>query len=194
LREEQDSARRHTRRVAEQAATQRVFMSGVCFDAGRDHSRRWPLASARNRLPLGSVLWICPLIQEFDSMTEKIIKVPGPDHPITVEPAQARVVVTVAGRVIADTRNALVLREASYPPVYYIPRNDVEMTLLERTDHTTYCPYKGDCAYYSIPIGGERTVNAVWTYESPYAPVKEIAQHLAFYPNRVDSIEVQPAG
>ncbi|MFM0153637.1 DUF427 domain-containing protein [Paraburkholderia sediminicola] len=126
-------------------------------------------------------------------MTEKIIKVPGPDHPITVEPDTARVVVKVAGRVIADTRNALVLREASYPAVYYIPRNDVEMTLLERTDHATYCPYKGDCAYYSIPIGGERTVNAVWTYESPYAAVKEIAQHLAFYPNRVDSIDVQPA-
>ncbi|MFM0098056.1 DUF427 domain-containing protein [Paraburkholderia nemoris] len=126
-------------------------------------------------------------------MTEKIIKVPGPDHPIKIEPDKAHVVVTVAGRVIADTRNALVLREAAYPPVYYIPRNDVEMTLLERTDHATYCPYKGDCAYYSIPLGGERAVNAVWTYESPYAPVKEIAQHLAFYPNRVDSIDVQPA-
>ena len=126
-------------------------------------------------------------------MTEKIIKVPGPDHPITIEPDKAHVVVTVAGRVIADTRNALVLREAAYPPVYYIPRNDVEMTLLERTDHATYCPYKGDCAYYSIPLGGERAVNAVWTYESPYAAVKEIAQHLAFYPNRVDSIDVQPA-
>ncbi|MFM0115625.1 DUF427 domain-containing protein [Paraburkholderia nemoris] len=126
-------------------------------------------------------------------MTEKIIKVPGPDHPITIEPDKAHVVVTVAGRVIADTRNALVLREAAYPPVYYIPRNDVEMTLLERTDHVTYCPYKGDCAYYSIPLGGERAVNPVWTYESPYAPVKEIAQHLAFYPNRVDSIDVQPA-
>lgn len=126
-------------------------------------------------------------------MTEKTIKVPGPDHPITVEPARARVVVSVAGKVIADTGNALVLREAAYPPVYYIPRNDVEMTLLARTDHKTYCPYKGDCAYYSIPVGGERTVNAVWTYESPYAAVKEIAQHLAFYPDRVDSIEVKPA-
>lgn len=126
-------------------------------------------------------------------MTEKNIKVPGPDHPITVEPAKARVVVTVAGKVIADTVKALVLREASYPAVYYIPRNDVEMTLLERTDHATYCPYKGDCAYYSIPSGGEKTVNAVWTYESPYAAVKEIAQHLAFYPNRVDSIDVKPA-
>jgi uncharacterized protein (DUF427 family) len=140
------------------------------------------------------MLQVGPLIQEFDSMTEKTIKVPGPDHPISVERDTSRVVVTVAGRVIADTRNALVLREASYPPAYYIPRNDVEMTLLERTDHTTYCPYKGDCAYYSIPLGGERTVNAVWTYESPYAAVKEIAQHLAFYPDRVDSIEVQPAG
>jgi len=126
-------------------------------------------------------------------MTEKTIKVPGPDHPITVEPSNARVVVTVGGKVIADTLKALVLREASYPPVYYIPRNDVEMTLLERTDHATYCPYKGDCAYYSIPSGGEKTVNAVWTYESPYAAVKEIAQHLAFYPNRVDSIDVKPA-
>ncbi|WP_144137926.1 DUF427 domain-containing protein [Paraburkholderia sp. BCC1884] len=127
-------------------------------------------------------------------MTEKTIKVPGPDHPITVEPAQARVVVTVAGRVIADTQKALVLREASYPAAYYIPRTDTEMSLLERTDHATYCPYKGDCAYYSIPLGGERTVNSVWTYESPYAAVKEIAQHLAFYPDRVDSIEVKAAG
>ncbi|WP_341314799.1 DUF427 domain-containing protein [Paraburkholderia sp. IMGN_8] len=126
-------------------------------------------------------------------MTEKTIKVPGPDHPITIEPSKARVVVTVAGRVIADTRDALTLREASYPPVYYIPRKDVEMALLQRAGHATYCPYKGDCAYYSIPVGGERTVNAVWTYEAPYAAVKEIAQHLAFYPDRVDSIDVQPA-
>jgi uncharacterized protein (DUF427 family) len=84
-----------------------------------------------------------------------------------------------------------VLREASYPAVYYIPRNDADMNLLTRTDHTTYCPYKGDCAYYSITPGGERAVNAVWTYESPYAAVKEIVQHLAFYPDRVDSIDVQ---
>ncbi|OAJ57981.1 hypothetical protein A6V36_03240 [Paraburkholderia ginsengiterrae] len=126
-------------------------------------------------------------------MAGKNLKVPGPDHPITVEPAKARVIIKVAGKVIADTDKALVLRESSYPAVYYIPRHDVEMTLLERTDHTTYCPYKGDCAYYSIPLGGERTVNAVWTYESPYAAVKEIAQHLAFYPDRVDTIDVQAA-
>src|ERR1700733_3082040 len=122
-------------------------------------------------------------------MTDKPIKQPGPDHPITIEPTQTRVVVTVNGRVIADTRHALSLREASYPAVHYIPRKDVDMTRLERTDHSTYCPYKGDCAYYSIPVGGERARNAVWTYEAPYEAVAEIKDHLAFYRDRVDGIE-----
>jgi uncharacterized protein (DUF427 family) len=126
-------------------------------------------------------------------MTTKTIQIPGPDHPITIEPNPARVVVTLGGRVIADTRAALKLREATYPPVQYVPRKDVDMSLLERTSHATYCPYKGDCAYYSIPLGGERSVNAVWTYEAPYEAVVQIKDHLAFYPNRVDSIEERPA-
>ena len=84
----------------------------------------------------------------------KTIKIPGPDHPITIERNAHRIVVVVAGRVVADTRAALTLREASYPPVQYIPLKDVDTALLERTDHATYCPYKGDCAYYSIPLGG----------------------------------------
>ncbi|MFC3107636.1 DUF427 domain-containing protein [Undibacterium arcticum] len=126
-------------------------------------------------------------------MNAKEIKIPGPDHPITIEPNPTRVVVSIAGRVIADTRAALTLREASYPAVQYIPRKDVDMSLLERTDHATYCPYKGECAYYSIPIGGERSENAVWTYEAPFAAVAEIKDHLAFYPDRVDAIEQQPA-
>ena len=99
-----------------------------------------------------------------------------------------RVVVSVAGRTVADTRKALTLREAGYAAVQYIPRKDVDMSLLERTAHATYCPYKGDCAYYSIPLGGERSVNAVWTYEIPYAAVAEIKDHVAFYPDRVDAI------
>jgi uncharacterized protein (DUF427 family) len=122
-------------------------------------------------------------------MTEKAIKIPGPDHPITIEANPARVVVSLAGRIVAETREALTLREAKYPPVQYIPRKDVNMSLLERTNHNTYCPYKGDCSYYSIPIGGERSANAVWTYERPFAAVSEIENHLAFYPDRVDSIE-----
>jgi len=121
-------------------------------------------------------------------MKEKIVKVPGPDHPITIEANPRRVVVSVAGRTIADTRDALTLRESAYPPVQYIPRKDVDMSLLERTAHATYCPYKGDCAYYSIPSGGERSVNAVWSYEAPYAAVAAIEDHVAFYPNRVDAI------
>ena len=121
----------------------------------------------------------------------KSIKIPGPDHPITIQFNPSRVVVSVGDRVVADTCNALTMREASLPAVQYIPRMDVDMSLLQRTDHATYCPYKGDCTYYSIAAGGERSVNAVWTYESPYAAVAEIKDHLAFYPSRVDAIEVR---
>jgi uncharacterized protein (DUF427 family) len=125
---------------------------------------------------------------------QKTIKTPGPDHPITIERDPKRIVVTVAGRVVADTREALTLREASYPPVRYIPRKDVDTALIERTAHATYCPYKGDCSYYSIPLGGERSVNAIWTYETPYPAVAAIKDYVAFYPDRVDAIEERPGG
>ena len=122
-------------------------------------------------------------------MADERIKQPGPDHPITIEPNPARVVVSVAGRVIADTQSALTLREANYAPVQYVPLGDVDAALLEPTDHTTYCPYKGDCSYYSIPAGGERSVNAVWTYRAPYPAVAEIIDRVAFYADRVDTID-----
>jgi|SRR5579859_3536914 len=123
-------------------------------------------------------------------MNSKTVKIPGPDHPIAIEPTKGRVTVMVAGRIIADSRKALTLREATYPAVQYIPREDVEMALLEATDHATYCPYKGDCSYFSIPSGGARTINAVWSYEAPYEAVTRIKDHLAFYPNRVDALSV----
>ena len=122
-------------------------------------------------------------------MTTRTLKIPGPDHPITITPNPKRVVVTVAGRVVADSRAALVLQEAAYAPVLYLPRADVDMTQLERSAHATYCPYKGDCAYYGIPAGGDRARDAVWTYEQPYDAVAAIRGHVAFYPDRVDSIE-----
>jgi uncharacterized protein (DUF427 family) len=125
-------------------------------------------------------------------MTDKPIKQPGPDHPITIEPTPARIVVSIAGRVLADTRNALTLREADYPPVQYIPLGDVDRSLIQETDHASYCPFKGDASYYSIPAGGERSVNAIWTYRDPHAAVAEIKDHVAFYPDRVDAIEEQP--
>jgi uncharacterized protein (DUF427 family) len=130
-------------------------------------------------------------MQTQNQTSSRTIRIPGPDHPITIEQTPSRVVVTVNGQVLADTREALSLKEASYPPVQYIPRKDVDMALLERTTHATYCPYKGDASYYSIANSGERGVNAVWTYEAAYDAVSEINGYLAFYPDRVDSIELR---
>ncbi len=126
-------------------------------------------------------------------MKQRIEKIPGPDHPIAIEDEPKRIVVSVGGHIVADTRAALVMREASYPTVRYVPRQDVDMSLLVRTDHGSYCPYKGDCAYYSIPVGGDRAVNAAWEYETPYPAVGRIRDHVAFYPDRVDSIEERDA-
>ena len=125
-------------------------------------------------------------------MKEKQVKLPGPDHPISIQRNPARVVVSVAGRVVANTRNALALREAAYPPVQYIPGEDVDFSQLERTNHATYCPYKGDCKYYSVPAGGEKSVNAAWSYEDPFPAVAHIRGRVAFYPERVDEIVEQP--
>jgi uncharacterized protein (DUF427 family) len=122
-------------------------------------------------------------------MAEKTKRVPGPDHPITIEHNPAHITVSVGGRVVADTRDALTLREASYPPVQYIPRKDVDMSLLERTQHSSYCPYKGDASYYSISNGGAKSVNAVWTYEAAFPAVSAINEYVAFYPDRVDEIK-----
>jgi uncharacterized protein (DUF427 family) len=118
------------------------------------------------------------------------MKLPGSDHPISIEPNPQRVRVVVAGQVVADTMRAVTLRESRYQPVLYIPRDDAAMTLLERTDHATHCPYKGEAAYFSIRVG-ERVVaeNAVWSYERPYPALSAIAGLLAFYRDRVDAIE-----
>jgi uncharacterized protein (DUF427 family) len=128
-------------------------------------------------------------MQQNNAATARRIKVPGPEHPIAIERNPKRVVITAGRLVVADTRDALILREAGYPPVQYVPRKDVNMALLARTEHATYCPYKGDCSYFSIPLGGNRSANAVWTYENPYPAVMLIKDHLAFYPDRVDAIE-----
>ena len=117
------------------------------------------------------------------------MKLPGPDHPISIAPHPQRVRVTLNGRVVADTTRALALREASYPPVFYIPREDADMAVFERTNHSTHCPYKGDASYYSIRVGDKLAENAIWSYEQPFPAVGEISEHLAFYPNRVDKIE-----
>jgi uncharacterized protein (DUF427 family) len=108
-----------------------------------------------------------------------------PDYRIALAPAGVRVQVKVNGEVIADTRDALRMNEGDYPPVYYFPRRDVKMERLARTEHQTYCPFKGHASYFSFKGGAE---NAVWSYESPYDEVSEIKELLAFYPEKVDSI------
>jgi uncharacterized protein (DUF427 family) len=110
-----------------------------------------------------------------------------PEHRITTDRDDARVQVVVRGEVIADTRNAIALKEGDYPIVYYVPRKDVKMDRLVRTSHTTYCPFKGHASYYSLARGSE---NAVWSYEQPYDEVAVIKERLAFYPDKVDSIVV----
>lgn len=123
-------------------------------------------------------------------MSPQILQ-PGPDHPITVTPTPGRVTVTLGDTVLADSRRALTLREANYPPVQYVPRADVEMGLLDPSDHTTHCPYKGDASYFDVRAAGDAGAGAVWSYETPHAAVAGIAEHLAFYPDRVQ-VTVHP--
>ena len=117
------------------------------------------------------------------------MKLPGPDHPITIAPNAKRVRVIFGDKVIANTTRALTLREASYPPVQYIPRADAAVDLLKPTAHASHCPYKGDASYFTIAAGGKTAENAVWSYEKPFPAMAEIAGYLAFYPNRMDAIE-----
>lgn len=123
----------------------------------------------------------------------RTVRVPGPDHPITVTAWPGRVRVRAGGRLVADSCKAVVLKEADYPPVFYLPRADVAMGALARTSHTSWCPYKGEAAYFSIPATGARGENAVWSYEDPLPAMASICGRVAFYPDRVDAIETDDA-
>ena len=112
----------------------------------------------------------------------------NPDHAVELSREGMRVKVLVAGEVIADTEDALTMRESDHPPVYYIPRRHVRMDRLVRSLHQSHCPYKGDASYFSIPAGGDRSLNAVWSYETPFEAMAQIKDYVAFYPDRVDEI------
>jgi uncharacterized protein (DUF427 family) len=125
----------------------------------------------------------------MSTTTDRPIKQPDANHPITIEPNPARVTVAVGGRVVADSTRTLTLREADYAPVSYFPPEDVDFEQLTATEHSSYCPFKGEANYYSVPAGGDRSRDAVWQYRDAYPAVGEISDHLAFYPDRVDSID-----
>src|SRR6201998_4959102 len=110
------------------------------------------------------------------------MKIPGPDHPITITATPKRVRVSARAVVIADTTRALTLKEASYPAVQYVPREDTNMGLLARTDRTTHCPYKGDANYFSVVSEGKTIENSIWTYETPFPAMAGISGHLAVSP------------
>ena len=121
------------------------------------------------------------------------MKIPGPDHPITIEASRTRVRAAFDNHVIADTNDALILRESTYPPVYYFPKDQIEMGFLAQTDHASHCPYKGDASYWSIMMDGDLAENAAWSYEDPFPAAMAIKGHLAFYPNKVEVYELDEA-
>ena len=108
-----------------------------------------------------------------------------PEHRITVSPAGKPVRALFGGEVIAETREALAMQEGEYPLVYYFPRQDVRMERLERSAHSTHCPFKGDASYFSLRGGPP---NAVWSYERPFDEMAAIRDYLAFYPDKVEIV------
>jgi uncharacterized protein (DUF427 family) len=122
------------------------------------------------------------------------IKIPGPEHPITVKPTPGRVVVGVNGVIIADTTAALTLQESTYPAVQYVPLADVKPELLQRTETSTYCPFKGDASYYSLTLPDGELTDVIWTYEQPHEAVSAIAGHAAFYTDRVEMVVIDEVG
>ncbi|MEQ3745278.1 MAG: DUF427 domain-containing protein [Henriciella sp.] len=116
---------------------------------------------------------------------------PNSDHPITVELKNNAARVHLGGAVLVDAGQYFELREASYPPAIYLPRSAADMARLERSDHTSWCPYKGEAAYFHIRAAdGSLIENAVWTYETPFSAVAEIKEALAFYPSKIDRIDL----
>ena len=118
------------------------------------------------------------------------MKLPGPDHPITIAPTAKRVRARINGHVIADTANSLTLQESTYPAVQYLPREDIEMGYLAKTEKHTICPYKGEASYYTLHIDGQILENVVWSYEDPYPAMEQIRGRLAFYPDKVEVYQV----
>ncbi len=110
----------------------------------------------------------------------------NPDYKIAFERSPRRVRVQFNGATIADSTQAHLLFETRHLPVYYFPRADVRLDLMEPTAHHSFCPYKGTASYWTIKVGGRSAENAAWGYPDPYDEVARIADFVAFYWDRVD--------
>jgi uncharacterized protein (DUF427 family) len=124
-------------------------------------------------------------------VSDRVLREPPPDHPITIDAEPRRVRVRALGQVIVDTQTALALKEGHYPVVHYSPRSDTDMSRLAPSDHTSWCPFKGEARYFHL-VGpnGARTENAVWSYEAPPSGLAGIKDHLAFYPDKIDALDL----
>lgn len=116
-----------------------------------------------------------------------------PNHTITIDETRVPLSVTLGGEVVAETEQALVLRESGYPPRCYVPIKDVRDDLLRPSTRTSHCPFKGDAAYWSVSLGARTAEDAVWGYTSPYDEVAPIAGHVAFYADKFDSVSGGPS-
>jgi len=135
----------------------------------------------------GALVTVVVAAYRNGALMTRTIKIPDATHPITIRPTGSRVTVRVGGVTVAETERALSLAEASYPVVQYIPLEDVDKSLLDRTTAQTYCPYKGDASYYTVKTpDGTTETDLIWSYEHPYQSVAEIAGHVAFYPDRAE--------
>src|SRR4029453_18594143 len=112
---------------------------------------------------------------------------PSSDHPIWTEPYPRRVRAFLDGVAVADSTRAFLLLEVRHLPVYYFPARDVCTDLLEPTDTSTHCPYKGDAAYWSVRVGDRLARDAVWSYQDPFPERTHIKGYIAFSWNRVDA-------
>src|SRR6202000_3053727 len=164
------------------------FQCGFGF-ANPKTTRRGERSGRRSRRRYSGFTDPFPEEDQMSTSTDRRVMQPDAKHPITIEPNPGRVTVTVGGKVVADSSRTLTLREADYAPVSYFPPEDVDFEQLAATEHSSYCPYKGEANYYIVPAGGARSRDAVWQYREAYPAVAEISDHLAFYPDRVDSID-----
>ncbi len=110
-----------------------------------------------------------------------------PNYQIDFVPSGKRVKVVFNGVVVADSSRAMVMRETRHQPVYYLPREDIRMELLQRTAHHTHCPFKGNASYWTLTVGDKTTENAAWSYEEPFEEAAQVKDYLAFYWNKIDA-------
>ena len=111
-----------------------------------------------------------------------------PDYRVDFEQTAKRVRVRLGGQTVADSTDARIMLETRHTPVYYLPRADVRMDLAERTDHESFCPFKGEASYWTLVVGDQSAENAMWSYEQPFAEVAGIRDYMAFYGDRVDAL------